>query len=311
MNASDRRILRGMSFALCMTVARSASADGSPQIVAEELFTTGRALLEIGEVDSACPKLAESERLDPAGGTALLLGMCYERQGRFATAWATLRAARVMAIRDGRRDRIAAAEERLQAISLRLAHVIVRIAPSADVPGLRVLLDGVELGEASRETTVPIDPGPHDLRATAPGYPPFSTTFGVPPVAGVTQAVVGPFGEEKPASSPPTVPIVAVGSLGVVALGVTVVFGVEAIRAAADEPTSCLSTDSGCLDRRRSLETQRSTDATVATVAGVAAGAAGAGALVLAVLPHRARDKSQTWTVKPFASAGLALSCAF
>ena len=204
MTASERRALLAAGVALGVCCARGASADESTKIVAEELFTTGRALLEAGQVDAACPKLAESQRLDPAGGTALLLGMCFEKQGRFASAWAALHSARALADRDGRQDRIALAEDHLHAVEPRLARVTVHVPPTADVPNLRVLLDGVELGAASRDTTIPVDPGPHELRATAPGYPPFSVTVTIPPEAGTTQAVVGPlFPLAAPAPEPP------------------------------------------------------------------------------------------------------------
>jgi len=55
---------------------------------AEDFFQRGNALLEAKDYAKACPLLAESFRLDPAGGTVQNLAICYEAQGRWASAYA-------------------------------------------------------------------------------------------------------------------------------------------------------------------------------------------------------------------------------
>src|ERR1019366_2385006 len=70
-------------------LVRPAFADPSPadRSVATQLFEEGRALLRQGNVAAACPKLEESERIDPGGGTLLNVALCPEQLGRKATAW--------------------------------------------------------------------------------------------------------------------------------------------------------------------------------------------------------------------------------
>src|SRR5580692_4091789 len=91
-------------FAALLLVTASAGAQGNSAI-AESLFRDGKKLLERKRYDEACPKFAESARLDPSSGVELALGLCYEGQGKTASAWGAFVNAASLARRDGRKDR--------------------------------------------------------------------------------------------------------------------------------------------------------------------------------------------------------------
>src|SRR5258708_31530603 len=59
---------------------------GDP-VAAQALFDAAKRLVHEGRFAEACPKLEESQKLDPAIGTHYALADCYEKAGRLATAW--------------------------------------------------------------------------------------------------------------------------------------------------------------------------------------------------------------------------------
>src|SRR4051794_20217691 len=65
----------------------------SDKVAAESLFDQGRDAMRKSDFARACGLLERSQKLDPAVGTLLYLGECYERSGRTASAWATFREA--------------------------------------------------------------------------------------------------------------------------------------------------------------------------------------------------------------------------
>lgn len=65
--------------------AGGARAEDKPDTArASALFAEGRRLMAVGDFGAACPKLAESQALDPQPDTALDLGICYEKASELA-----------------------------------------------------------------------------------------------------------------------------------------------------------------------------------------------------------------------------------
>lgn len=154
--------------------ARPAVAQPAPGDVAlaESLFREGRRLFDAGDFAAACPKLAESQRLDPGGGTLLNLARCHEAEGRLATAWAEYQEARAWARREGRDDRLQIAEQSLAALEPRLPWLVVTVPAGSDVEGLEIELDGRALPRSAFGVPAPVDPGTHRVAVRAPGKEP-------------------------------------------------------------------------------------------------------------------------------------------
>jgi hypothetical protein len=172
-------------------------ADGTDldRQVAQSLFDDGRALLEGGRVAEACPKFAESQRLDPGGGTLLNLALCHELEGKLATAWTEFREALSLAVRDDRKDRQELAGAHIQALLPRLTRLTVVVPEAVAARAPEITVDRTRLPAAAWSTEIPIDPGEHRVAVKAEGLPRWETTvttvdegrtyrIAIPPAAG-------------------------------------------------------------------------------------------------------------------------------
>lgn len=158
-----------VSSALFFAAPRASAAPLTDRQVAQSLFEQARELMAKGDYVKACPMLAESQRLDPGGGTRLNLALCYEGEGKLATAQLELNDALGQAVKDGRSDRETIAREHLAALASRVPKLTL-VAPAQPVRGLVIELDGITMSAAASGVSLPVDPGPHEIRASAPGY---------------------------------------------------------------------------------------------------------------------------------------------
>ena len=146
--------------------------------------------MEARRYAEACPRFAESQRLDPGGGTQMNLALCHEKEGKTATAWAEFNTALSQAIKDGRKDRLTLARERIAALEAILPRLTVTVAPGEEVAGLDVKLDGVSVGKLVLGSPAAVDPGTHRVDASAPGRQAWSVL--VPITAGETKQIQVP-----------------------------------------------------------------------------------------------------------------------
>jgi hypothetical protein len=175
-----------------------ASADPA---AAEALFREGRHLLDEGQTEEACIKLAESQVQDPSSGTMLNLGLCHELEHKLATAWSDYVIAARLAREQGRPDRAAVADKKASDLEPRLPYLTVTaVAPAA---GLEIDRGTERLGPGLLGSTVPVDPGSYVITASAPGRREWKTTIAVAEAESKTVQVP----ELEPESSPAAPPV--------------------------------------------------------------------------------------------------------
>ncbi|HEY3351821.1 MAG TPA: hypothetical protein VGQ83_01110 [Polyangia bacterium] len=196
------RVLGTFALLAALAAPQRAAADPWPTAVvrAEALFREGKRLMQAGRFAEACPKLAESLRLDPgAGGTLLNLAACDEGAGRLTLAWREFTEARTVAQRDGRSDRAQAAHARLVALEKRVGLLTLVVPDGARAPGLAVTRDGAALAETAWGAADAVSPGAHVVTAAAPGRKLWRTTISA--AAGQRLRVEVPPLEPEPAAA--------------------------------------------------------------------------------------------------------------
>jgi serine/threonine-protein kinase len=274
--------------ALLIAPSSARAQSATDQAMAEALFREGRKLYDEGRYREACAKLAESQRLDPAPGTLLNLGGCYEKNGQTASAWVTFQSAIAAAHRKGRADWEELARGRVAALEPSLSRLT--IAVTATPESLVVRRDGVEIGSAVWGTAIPVDPGTHLVEAQAPHKLPFRRSIDVPPRgANVTVTVpdLTPEIAEAPAGVPATgggtqraIGLVLAGA-GAVGLAVGGAFGLIAMNKENDATSNHCPHQPFCDAQGVQLGQDAKSAATASTIAFAAGGAALAGGVVL------------------------------
>lgn len=252
-------VIGGAALLLGMPSAHAQDATAAAVLAYDE----AEALMAQGRVRDACPRYAESHRLDPQLGTLLHLAECLERNGQTATAWSRFREAAELA--EKRSDpRQELATQRASALVPRLSKIRINVAPGSEPTVDR---DSLIIGKPLWGTPVPTDPGLHRITASAPGHKPWSVVIEVKPDASTTTIEVPPLQREgapvaaatavaaPPAAPPPAQPAPAapaeqskssarwsallVGGAGVVGVGIGSYFGLHSMSLKDDASEHC------------------------------------------------------------------------
>jgi hypothetical protein len=199
-------LLASAAFALgsAATEAARAQSHSGDAAMAETLFNDAKRRMATGDYASACPKLAESYRLDPGGGTLTALAACHEGAGKTASAWTEFLQVVSEARQAGRADRERFAQQHIHALERKLSKLTVVVDPAiAGLPGLEVSRDGTLLGQAGWGTAAPVDPGEHTIDVKATGKKPWSTTLTIGPVADVQTVTIPALVDVPVPAAPP------------------------------------------------------------------------------------------------------------
>lgn len=299
-------------------------ADAPQAAAARSVFEDAMRLMDAGRAAEACPKFAESNRLDPGMGVKYRLAICYETTGRLASAWVmfTQVADEAAAAKMGDREKVA--RGRADSLRLKLPRMLVLVpADVAGTSGLELKLDGEPLRPALFGTSLPVDPGKHVISVVAPGKRQWETTAEASEAATITvtipslkeepQVMVAPTASATTAAAttPPaewggrhTAGVVIAG-LGIVGLGLGTGLGVDAMGKHNGSKAACPSR-TGCSPEAIELENAAKGTGAVATIGLVAGGVALAGGAVLfltAPWPFAADSKKSGATVGFRASA--------
>jgi hypothetical protein len=152
--------------------ARAQSA--ADKAAAEALFDEGKRLREAKRYSEACPKFADSQRLDPAVGTLLNLALCYKENGQTASAWSTYREAAAQAAAAKQSDREELARSEAAALETKLTRLVIEVSPEvAKISGVEVKRDGAPVPQGLWGVAAPVDPGIRSIDVTAPGKTPY------------------------------------------------------------------------------------------------------------------------------------------
>lgn len=246
-----RRFLGAVLTTLILSSASTVHAQSkTPEAArAEALYDEALTLVEKGRHAEACPKLAESQRLDPALGTQFNLADCYEHVGKPATALTMFRDVERAARAAGKANLEASARQRAEKLAPKTPklHVVMEKPPESAT----LQIDGAPSDLAAAIAgTAPVDPGAHSITVSAPRYLPWTGTVTAGD-SGVVESRVPMLVEDTGPEGPPPPPTftttrkiaIGVAAGGLVAIGVGSVFGLMAVSKKNDAATECGDSD--------------------------------------------------------------------
>jgi hypothetical protein len=253
---AKRRWAGGLLAAALLLTPAAAAAQGSDQdrAAAQTLFEAAKRFKQQKKWEQACEKFAASQKLDPAVGTQLNLADCYEQIGKTASAWVNF--VEVSELAEAGRRRAKFAKQRADKLRPKLTKLVITVADP--VEGMDVQRGSDTVSREMWGTAVPVDPGEHVIRVSAPGKRDFSesievagegeeVSFEVPPLRDAPidspDPTTGPDdGAADEDGSGQFVAGAIIGGVGLVGLGMGVAFAAVAHGKEGDSEAFCRPT---------------------------------------------------------------------
>jgi hypothetical protein len=283
--------------------APSVHAQANDAAAAQALFNEGKKLMAEKKYAEACPKFAESQRLDPGIGTMLWLAECHAKNGHTASAWALFQEAEALASKT-KDPRVHVARAEAKKLEPKLSKLTIDASAVAGVEGVEIKRDGVVLGQPLWGTSVPTDAGAHRITVTAPDRKGWEGEVTVPVDAGSASITIPPLELkpkpleplEPPPPPPPPPPVVVdthpgrtqrilgvvAGSVGLVGIGAGAFFGLRTGSLNDDSHAHCRPENANLCDAKGvSLRDDAKSSAMFSNIGFIAGGALLVGGAVL------------------------------
>ncbi|RLB61112.1 MAG: hypothetical protein DRI90_12110 [Deltaproteobacteria bacterium] len=279
------------------------------EVDAQVVFTEARDLYQDKQFDAALAGFEKALATSGSPNARLYLARCLRELGRVAEAYEQLSTTRTEAASRAQEEPHYAttrdvATEELRQLEPRIAKLIVTVP--ASVTGVSVTIDGSVINEARLGEALPLEPGQHELVATAPDREPVRSTLVL--TAGRTKNVplfitgpgpAGPDPDKGPSSdsdgdaSLRTTSFV-VGGIGIAGIAAGAVFGAVALAKKGDVEDNCDGL--ACNAQGAKAAEDGNLFGNISTVGFVVGGVALATGLTLLLLSGDDDDEARAWS---------------
>lgn len=172
MNTDRLVFASAFCLALLSPPSKTQAQPAHDPLTAEALYKRGRELIASGNWAEGCEKFDASMKLNPAAVTMINIAKCHEHDGKLTLALSDYRAALKLnegTLGEERQKQLAEiVKAGIAEITPRLAKLVIVMA--SPPPGLVLVRDQTEMPAAVLGERILVDPGTHEIEASAPGY---------------------------------------------------------------------------------------------------------------------------------------------